>query len=268
HFVNCYGQCEYGWLVYAELGPFVNSVFDIHGGALNLKNYLAVNTTAGNSEFVDCKFTEYFMFTTGPLITTFGGPGTLSFTSCELSVSNALTNQPLFFPNGTSVHYHGVIKLGDAASAGTYNLSALTSLTGDVFVKGTLSSVTGPTTGAYRIISAYDKGIQHVGNIYAKIGIKEGNGTNITAASTINIPQDGSFFSVMGTTAVSKINVGSWDEGRTITLRANDGFTLTNSYANNLILASTFNMAANNTITLRCSAGKWWEVCRCANALT
>ena len=265
-FINCYAQNEYGWIVYVT-GSHVGLELDMHGEATHLTNFLVAGTSEGDVNFYDLRLFEYFMFTTGAFITTGGGPGKLNFFNSEISIPGTFTNQRVFFPNTTEVNYHGTLKLGEAIDAGTYNLSDLTKLSGDVFVAGPATSVVGPANGSYRVVSALGD-TRHYGKQIMASGQAGIVGWVIGSASTITIPATGDFFSVIGANDIYTINFTARDEGREVILIFSDGgLTLHNSFAGNTILAGDYVTEANNLIRLRGASGKWWEIARSSTAV-
>jgi hypothetical protein len=216
-------------------------------------------------------------------------------TVSDVTISNCLVSASqsdsyAVFPNGTGtakrIYIRDCIAIDGALSSGRHFLigtSAATDSTTFVHVDGCRSV---KTSGGVTGLELFHTGGSTLSNIwlglndmsqtggtnYAITGTPSGIhydpprgiGTSITAAATIAIPTDGTVFHVTGNTNVTNgITVSPIDNGRQITL-VFDG-TPTVSDTGTSKLNGNMVCTADDTLTLVCDAGNWFEVARSAN---
>lgn len=274
--ISCYAQNEYGAAVYVS-GDITACEFDLHCEATNLANNFLIDTSLGNTLWRECKIMEYGMFCTDALIKGSGGSGNVFWSSGEISVPVAYTNKKLFNKNGATFRFHGEINIGDAVSAGTYDLSVLNAFNGEVKCSLAASNVVVPGVGAFKITDFNSIEQRHIGlqHFMGSLAL-EPSGTNLVVsagptppAGTLTIPrnQGTSFYIASGgnitSIAIDPVN----DKGRIVCLVFGYTGTITNSLANKIFLAGNYSFVANNTLWLISDGSKWAEICRCANVV-
>ncbi len=88
-----------------------------------------------------------------------------------------------------------------------------------------------------------------------------GTGDAIASASTVTLPNSGSWFAITGTTGITSITA-SW-RGRVVVLQFSGILTVTDG--ENLALAGSYTTSSADTLTLVCDGTSWIEVSRSAN---
>ena len=267
NFINCYAQNANGATVYSS-GDHVGLELDLHCEQADLENNIVIDAPNGSTSlWRDCIVKEYYMFCTDALIKGIGGTGNIFFTSCEISVQDAALNKPVFNKNGTTVRYHGKIYLGNSPSNGTYNLSTLDALNGDIFCSAGSTNLVLPSVGAFRVTDFNSVEQRQVGlqRFFGTLALEPGSSLTVSAG-VLTIPLTASRFSVSSGGNINSITVGSSDRGRVVFLSFGYSGTLSNSVsAAKTVLAGSYNFVANNTILLYCDGSLWIEVTRCLN---
>lgn len=264
-FESCYGQNEYGSGVFIQNDQ--SSLFlDIHWEVSNLKADVEVDTSVGVTVLRNFHAHDYAMFCSEALIKGSGGSGNVFWIDSKIDVPVAESNKPLFSKNGATFRYHGEINLGAANGAGTYNLSMLDALNGDVNVELASTSLTLPNVGAYRVTPFNSVEQQYRGNHRFYGSTHYGSGANLTVSSgVLTIPRTGDFFYVSGGGNITSLAVSAADAGRKVYLTFGYSGTLSNSVAGKTVLKSSYSFATNNAIELRCDGSLWSEVARSEN---
>lgn len=115
------------------------------------------------------------------------------------------------------------------------------------------------------------------GEILARAKSEYGTGkglTELTAASDLVVPPDGTVFTVTGTTGIATINAtGPYFPGRTITLLGTDAtgpaFTdtaIASTAQGKVHLSAALTLILGATVTFACgNNGSWWETGRGVN---
>jgi len=265
-FKTCYAQNALNRIVDFGSGIQTNLVLDIHCETANLVNNIKCKTSQGNVQFFSCSFVEYWLFATNSMFTTDGGSGAVHFYSCLIDVQNS-SSSPIFKNNGTSIYYHGEIKIG--TSGYLYNFIELSSIIGDINCKNVFTSLILPFISSVKVSSSDSAQNVFFGNtrIAGDGALYLNAGINIASASTISILPYGFEFYIEGSTTITKINCSDSDKGRIIRLVFGGSITLTNSYSNGTLLAGNFNATANQSILLYSSGTAWNEISRCLNVV-
>jgi hypothetical protein len=193
------------------------------------------------------------------------GTGTVKeihFLGCIAKDTNSVTSGSGFQLNITqagatisNIYFRGCRAYKTSGSNMTWGLSLVRS-------NGTVDEIT---------ISDCDWSGTVNGNMYFDAGATNvhynppiGKGTNITAAATIGIPQDGTVFHVTGTTNITNgVTVNAWDNGRMVTIIFDDILTMSDTGTS--VLAAAYITTTSDTLTLRCDGTNWYEVSRSAN---
>jgi len=97
---------------------------------------------------------------------------------------------------------------------------------------------------------------------YCEFYYEDGYCGVVASATTISLPLYGNVAMISGTTNITAMDA-VYNEGRTVMLVFADILTFTDG--NNLKLAGNFVTTADDTITLTCIGGQWYELARSAN---